>query len=612
MKRLWVLFTLLASALLTAFITAPKTSAGVQDFSFDSFSANYYLTRDTQKTPELRVDEVLVARFPDFDQNHGIQRAIPQRYQEHTLSLKISSVTDENGQPYKYTTSHQNDNEVLKIGEADKFVHGQKTYKISYGVLNVINYQADRDEFYWDINGDQWPQVFGTVTARIHIPNDFMDALQAKQVCYAGAYGSNFIKCDIGRTQKEDGIVITSAASALPPHQTQTVVLAFNKGTFAPGPEIAREQLIKKLKIAGAVTAAAIPPLLAFGQMFRRWRRFGDDPKGRGIIIPEYEPPKGFDVLGSDFLLSQELSSQAFSAMLVQQAVQGNLTIYEIPKKGLFGKKDFELRLDKTPTTVSPDILQGLKLVFGDSLPPGKRVSLNEFAKSQSLRRSLSEGMVEMEKGLSARLAQQGYFIKDPAKVKNGYLAWSALPFFSGIGLFWAGLAMSLLPLSGLGGGLMAAAVAMFVFAFIMPARTQTGVQIHDDLLGLKDYIKMAEADRLKYLQSPDGAEKIADPDAFSPKTPAAKVKLFEKLLPYAMLFGLEKDWAKQFKDLYAQPPDWYHGNVAAFNIGYLSGSLGDFSQSSGQVFSSPSSSSGSGFSGGAGGGGGGGGGGGW
>ena len=70
------------------------------------------------------------------------------------------------------------------------------------------------------------------------------------------------------------------------------------------------------------------------------------------------------------------------------------------------------------------------------------------------------------------------------------------------------------------------------------------------------------------------------------------------------MLFGLEKDWAKQFKDLYTQPPDWYHGNVAAFNIGYLSGSLGDFSQSSGQVFSAPSSSSGSGFSGGAGGGG--------
>ena len=228
------------------------------------------------------------------------------------------------------------------------------------------------------------------------------------------------------------------------------VVLAFNKGTFAPGPEIAREQLIKKLKIAGAVTAAAIPPLLAFGQMFRRWRRFGDDPKGRGIIIPEYEPPKGFDVLGSDFLLSQELSSQAFSAMLVQQAVQGNLTIYEIPKKGLFGKKDFELRLDKTPAALSPDTLQGLKLVFGDSLATGKKVFLNEFAKSQSLRRSLSEGMVEMEKGLSARLAKLGYFIKDPAKVKNGYLAWSALPFFSGIGLLWAGIAMSWLALSAL------------------------------------------------------------------------------------------------------------------------------------------------------------------
>src|SRR3990167_274550 len=141
MKRLWVLFTLLASALLTAFITAPKTSAGVQDFSFDSFSADYYLSRSEQKTPLLKVDEVLVARFPDFDQNHGIVRAIPERYQGHTLSLKILSVTDENGNPYHYTGSQQNDNEVIKIGDADRYGHGVKTYKIKYQIRNFINYQ---------------------------------------------------------------------------------------------------------------------------------------------------------------------------------------------------------------------------------------------------------------------------------------------------------------------------------------------------------------------------------------------------------------------------------------------------------------------------------------
>jgi uncharacterized membrane protein len=102
--------------------------------------------------------------------------------------------------------------------------------------------------------------------------------------------------------------------------------------------------------------------------------------------------------------------------------------------------------------------------------------------------------------------------------------------------------------------------------------------------------------------------------DEFDPKTSEAKVKLFEKLLPYAMLFGLEKDWAKQFESIYVSAPDWYQGgNWSAFNTGYLVGSLSDFNDFASTNFASPSSSSGSGFSGGgAGGGGGGGGGGGW
>jgi hypothetical protein len=79
------------------------------------------------------------------------------------------------------------------------------------------------------------------------------------------------------------------------------------------------------------------------------------------------------------------------------------------------------------------------------------------------------------------------------------------------------------------------------------------------------------------------------------------------------MIFGLEKDWAKQFEDVYKTPPDWYNGNWAAFNAGYLVSSLGDFSSASAVTFTAPHSSGGSGFGGGSsGGGGGGGGGGGW
>jgi uncharacterized membrane protein len=91
-------------------------------------------------------------------------------------------------------------------------------------------------------------------------------------------------------------------------------------------------------------------------------------------------------------------------------------------------------------------------------------------------------------------------------------------------------------------------------------------------------------------------------------------VELFEKLLPYAIVMGVEKEWADQFKNIYSQPPEWYSGNITSFNAGYLAGSLNSgFNSAVNASFSPPSNSGSSGFGGGfSGGGGGGGGGGGW
>ena len=119
--------------------------------------------------------------------------------------------------------------------------------------------------------------------------------------------------------------------------------------------------------------------------------------------------------------------------------------------------------------------------------------------------------------------------------------------------------------------------------------------------------MKLAEAERIKVLQSPRGdlTQKVAVDDH------RQLVKLYEKLLPYAMLFGIEKDWAKEMAGLYEAAPDWYTGN-AAFNAAWFATSFSAFSASAATTFTPPSDSSASGFGGGAGGGGGGGGGGGW
>ncbi|MBI5906855.1 DUF2207 domain-containing protein [Candidatus Saccharibacteria bacterium] len=588
--------------------------ADVNDFTISNFSADYYLSRDTAKTSTMDVVEKIDVEFPNYDQNHGILRAIPKSYQGHTVSLKVNSIKDGSGGSLNYTTYGQNDNLVLKIGNPDQYVRGLQTYVISYSMRNVASILADHEELYWDVNGDQWAQPTGTVTAKIHVPSGLLGQLQDRQTCYAGSYGFNSSgACSINRDTTSTETVISATASNLQPNQTLTFVLGFNRGTFVLGPEIAHEKLVRKVKTIAAVTVIVLLPLVAFMFMFNRWRRFGNDPKGRGVIVPEYAPPKGFNVLSADFMLNEKMSQKTFSAAIIELAVNRYVNIYETKHKKALRRDttDYELELIKDPADLSSELKQVIDMVFSTG-QTGERVKLADIKKSTTRSVELYEQMRKLEDSLASSLHELGYFVKNPKKVRNGYRMWAIAIFFLAFASIFAAISISAW-LGALSAGLILASLIVFGFSFVMPARTETGVQVHDDLLGLKDYIKLAEADRLKFLQSPQGAERVSDPAAFSPKTPSEKIKLFEKLLPYAMLFGLEKDWAKQFKDLYTQPPDWYNGNWTTFNTVYLASSLSGFGSYSSTVFSSPSSSSGNGFSGGgAGGGGGGGGGGGW
>jgi len=150
------------------------------------------------------------------------------------------------------------------------------------------------------------------------------------------------------------------------------------------------------------------------------------------------------------------------------------------------------------------------------------------------------------------------------------------------------------------------------VFASVTWPLTKKGVGLRDYLAGLKDYIDVAEEERLKMLQSPKGAEKVgAKVDGNDVRQ---LVKLYERVLPYAVLFGSEREWSKQLGAYYksaGQQPDWYSGN-GAFNAAMFTSMMIGFSSQSSSYSSATSASSGGagggGFSGGGGGGGGGGG----
>jgi hypothetical protein len=150
---------------------------------------------------------------------------------------------------------------------------------------------------------------------------------------------------------------------------------------------------------------------------------------------------------------------------------------------------------------------------------------------------------------------------------------------------------------------------------------TESGAHLRDYIAGMRVYLKLAEAERFKVLQSPEGALRVSGGEHATAGDQATGgdqsevVKLYEKLLPYAVLWGIEREWSEELAVRYeSAQPSWYVGS-SGFNPVLFGASMHSFSQSTTAASSysaaTGASSSGGSMGGGSSGGGGGGGGGG-
>ena len=565
--------------LLGVLIPAKVVHADVNDFTINSFDADYTLNT-VNKHGSMHVTERIDLTFSD--NNHGFLRAIPDSYKDHSLGIKLRSVSSPTAAPSEYSTYKQNGNLVVKIGSPTQTVTGHQSYVLDYDMQEVISFYGDHDELYWDINGDQWAQPFTHVTARIHVPEG---SENGQLQCYAGGYGQNEQNCTI--TKQTDGSVLAATAKPLESNQTLTVVLGFKKGVFAP--YTAADWFHDNVMLLAVILA---PPLVVGAWAFHRWWKYGKDLKGRGVIVPEYAPPDALLPAEVGTVYDYKLTSTEISATIIDLAIKKHLVIIEETEKKLLKDKKVYIfkRTDSDTSKLSDYELQILNAIF-PSLSAGTEVKLD------SLKNNFYTTVKALQSKLPKDLTTKGYFEVNPMTAGNRLFIAAAILFFVAFALHsvWSiGLAL--------------AALLCFAFAFIMPRRSVKGVATKDAIEGLKLYMNTAEKDRLQMLQSVDA--KYA-PQSSEPKQ---SVDLFEKLLPYAMVLGVEQTWAKQFEGLYTTPPDWYSGNWQTFNAVYFASSLTNTMSAMSSSFAPPSNSGSSGFGGGgfSGGGGGGGGGGGW
>lgn len=586
----WLLLSVVpASAVSPDRITATGiVTAGVDDFAFASMDADYTLGRDDDGTSTLTVVETFIADFPQGDQNHGMRRSVPDSYNGQPTFPTLVSITDGQGNA-REATSDDDDGWYTMTSRADAFVHGPQTYVFTYTMRNVTwSFPDTGDEFFWDVNGVAWPQPFGRVSATLHLNDDLAAALTDNQSCYYGPQGSTQ-RCDITVETTARGATASASVTAVKPYETLTIAIGFDQGTFT---------LFDSSPLASpwgwAQLAACLAALVALSAaIVFRVRRLRDAP-GRATVIAEYEPPVGFDASLSAALLN--LSTKAVPAEILEQAIAGSIRIVEGERGFLRGARLQAERVDAARADANGRAL--LDAMFADG-------PVFVFGTTNSRFTAAANAVAQASAGL---LTARGYRRPVRALVRAvpaliGLAATIAVIAF-GIVAIVAGV-MPLVPLLAIGVAL-AATIVGGILVTHKPL-TATGADARDHLLGLKVFIEWAEADRIRMLQSPSGAERTpVDAD-----DPRQVLHLYERLLPFAVLFGQEKQWAAQLAVLYTTTgvagPYWFAG-AHGFDASAFSSQLGSLSAAAASSSSTSGGSAGGGSAGGGGGGGGGGG----
>lgn len=583
MKR-FILGILIVGSLLVGSGQAAFASQ-TDNFTITKFDAEYSLGRDSENRSTLAATWRITAHFPP-NQNRGIAPIFVKKYDNHPTNFSLQSVTDGQGVSLEHTWN----GDELRIGKKDVYVQGEKTYVIKFTQRDVTRHydNTGRDEFYWDVIGNEWRVPMENVRVSVKLDESLQAARAGEAFCYVGAHGSTK-RCNISGDKGE----IVTNVSRLNRREGITMAVGFNSGTFTEYQETLGEKLIKIWATVQTI-ASSLAVILMLLLVWRYRRLFG---RYRELkpIPPEYLPPKQASVMTSAYILKNyealAVKGSAKVAQLLDLAVRHYIKLYEVKKASFLRSAQYEIEIVKDLKELRSEESEVIRDMFGSSMPkPGQRLNLKK------LQNNLSYAARTRDDDTNLKNLARGNYALCEQKLANKRIVqkWALWVFV-----------ISVLLLSP-----MLLIVAGIVFALSFGwSLTDEGLALRRYLAGLKLYIGVAEMERLQMLQSPEGAEKVKV-DATDEKQ---LVKLYERVLPYAVLFGQEKEWSKQLGRYYEQvgeQPDWYSGqgafNAAAFAAGM--NSLSSVASSASDYSSTSGGSTGGGFAGGGGGGGGGGG----
>ncbi|MBR3236553.1 DUF2207 domain-containing protein [Candidatus Saccharibacteria bacterium] len=627
MKRVFIF----AIAILSTILSTPVMAKSTDNFYFSDFTGDYYLYKDEEGISRLKVKESATAEFPNYDQNKGICRQIAFTNQDGK-NVTLPKLTRDNlkltrnGNPEPIYSIERNvkdqKNQYYDVctGNND-YVLGKQTYTFEYEFSRVVTEFNEKgkvfQELYWDANGNGSKQRFDKVTARLHFEDE--DVWTGESWCYVGKYGEKGSeRCKITKTS--DGVEFM--ASNLAAFENLSFDVELKAGSFVvPEPYIPPQE--KNYTYVWITVGAGALCLLAIFFELRKFAKTREKARFyKGIFVkPEYQPDK------------YSLPEMAEVFVGKKKDVKVAMILHLVVKKKIeFQKADKHKWniLVKDLDDVAEEYMDLLSILNGGTRPKnGDKIELKQRVSTSrliALRKTMENKIVKDLK--DDKLVEDKY--KFGETNGHGVMDIIVMSIFMILVVLMLGKMVlsfldQILNLEELSGqvefvfydkfyqtvtALIVATVVVVITLSDVSQKylhhTESGLKASRYMDGLKLYISMAEAERMKMLQSVEGADTSAE----------GIVRLYEKLLPYAAIFGLEESWMEEMKE-YCElkeidEPDYLLTGITAAELtrglntaSAIANTSSSMSSSGGGSSSGFSGGGGGGFSGGGGGGGG-------
>ncbi len=521
--------------LLFLFLLHPQnSSAQTKSFYWEQFDVDITLLENG----EMRVVETQVLNFSGAPFTYGYGTIYTGSNGNNDGIVDIS-VRDDNG---SYTESSSNTEHTFEVSRSSSEVSiywyfeptvGSRTFQFSYTVVGGIQVgtleAGDGDQIYWKAIPADHPSWIDASRVTIHLPEGVQPQINSNTgdylvAAYVDGNESDRVQTNVG----DNGRTITyDLQTALATDQQLEVRVQFPHGIL----NIETPKWQKRAQQADAISLVVlvIALLILIGgplAVLLLWYARGRDPE-TGIVVPEYitEPPNDLPPAVVGTLVDEKADMRDIISTLLDLARRGYLTITEEQNNHSF------TRTAKSDSDLRPFEQRFLKDIFRGK----EERSLN------SLRYKFADKLPNLRKMLYQELVTDGLVPRSPETVRNSYGCFSFVVMAGALGAFFA------IP-AALGADILTAVcpsfaigltgVAFLIVSRYMPAKSQKGTETAAQWQAFRTYLQNID----QYRSLEDAGD------------------IFEKYLPYATAFGLERTWIRKFTAVSTTPiPTWYH-----------------------------------------------------